>query len=58
MGRPNLYLIRTHVSLSAEQLDRIDALVGAKGRSEFVRKAVDRLLESAELMKKIKDKAE
>lgn len=53
MGRPALNLLRIHVMLSAHALDRIDTLVGEKGRSAFVRKAVDRLLDSAELMKKI-----
>lgn len=44
MGRPPLDLIRTHVSISAEALARIDAIVGEKGRSAFVRRAVDHLL--------------
>lgn len=58
MGRPALNLLRIHVMLSAHALDRIDALVGEKGRSAFVRKAVDQLLDTAELMKKIKDERE
>lgn len=53
MGRPALYMIRVHVSLTAEALNRMDELVGEKGRSKFVRQAVDRLLESVEYTKKL-----
>lgn len=56
MGRPALYLIRTHVSLSAEALNRIDALVGEKGRSAFVREAVDKLLDAVEFARKLEER--
>lgn len=46
MGRPPLDLIRIHVSLSAETLARMDAITGEKGRSAFVRRAVDHLLDA------------
>lgn len=53
MGRPALKLMRIHVMLDPEVIEKIDALVGNKGRAKFVRQAVDRLLESADLIKKI-----
>jgi metal-responsive CopG/Arc/MetJ family transcriptional regulator len=56
MGRPPLHLLRTHISFAPETLDRIDRIVGEKGRSEFVRKAVDQLLDSVEHTEMLKAK--
>ena len=53
MGRPPLFLLRIHVSLTAHALNRMDALVGEKGRSAFVRKAVDQMLDAVEQAKKL-----
>jgi metal-responsive CopG/Arc/MetJ family transcriptional regulator len=53
MGRPALNLLRVHVALSADALDRIDVLVGEKGRSKFVRQAVDKMLEAVEFTRKV-----
>ncbi len=48
MGRPPLFLIRVHTSLTAHALNRMDKIVGEKGRSAFIRKAVDRYLDTIE----------
>ncbi len=40
MGRPPLRVIRLEVRLHPEDVDRIDNLVGAYGRSGFIRDAV------------------
>lgn len=48
MGRPPLNLTRTHVNLSPEDLARIDAIVGEKGRSKFIRDAVRQVLDGAD----------
>lgn len=40
MGRPPLNLTRLHVNLSAEDLARIDDVVGTYGRSKFIRDAI------------------
>lgn len=40
MGRPPLNHTRTHLHLPQEDLDRIDAIVGDKGRSKFIRDAI------------------
>lgn len=53
MGRPPLMMLRTHISFPPETLDRIDRIVGEKGRAAFIRKAVDQLLDSVELTKKL-----
>ena len=53
MGRPPLMMLRTHISFPPETLDRIDKIVGEKGRAAFIRKAVDQLLDSVELTKKL-----
>lgn len=45
MGRPALGNKSTHVRLDPEDMARIDAKVGDKGRAEFIRKAVKRELE-------------
>lgn len=45
MGRPPLNNIRTHVNLDPEALARIDAVVGEKGRSKFIRDAVNQVLD-------------
>lgn len=44
MGRPPLNNLRTHVNLDPEALARIDALAGVKGRSKFIRAAVEQML--------------
>lgn len=44
MGRPPLNLTRMHVNLSDEVIERMDAVVGAKGRSKFIREAIDQQL--------------
>lgn len=44
MGRPPLFHTRTHINLPAEDLARIDAIVGQKGRSKFIRQAVQQML--------------
>jgi hypothetical protein len=48
MGRPPLYHTKLHVSIDPKDLARIEALVGEKGRSKFVREAVSKLLEVRE----------
>ncbi|WP_304821857.1 hypothetical protein [Phenylobacterium sp.] len=48
MGRPPLMMKRTHISFTKESLARLDALVGKKGRAEFVRMALDQALDTAE----------
>jgi metal-responsive CopG/Arc/MetJ family transcriptional regulator len=53
MGRPPLMMLRTHISFPPETLNRIDKIVGEKGRAAFIRKAVDQLLDSVELTKKL-----
>ncbi len=45
MGRPPLYMVSTHLNLPQDLLDRMDAIVGPKGRSKFVRQAVAQLLD-------------
>ncbi|MFM2006609.1 MAG: hypothetical protein RLZZ09_2264 [Pseudomonadota bacterium] len=54
MGRPPLMMIRTHISFPPETLDRLDRIVGPKGRAEFVRQAVARALDAYESAEKIK----
>lgn len=56
MGRPPLYMIRIHTSLSAEALNRMDKIVGQKGRAAFIRKAVDQLLDAVEHTKELEAK--
>ncbi|WP_375599373.1 hypothetical protein [Devosia sp. Naph2] len=56
MGRPPLYMIRIHTSLSAEALNRMDKIVGEKGRAAFIRKAVDQLLDAVEHTKELEAK--
>lgn len=41
MGRPPLHMDATTVRFPKETLDRIDALVGVKGRAKFIREAVE-----------------
>lgn len=45
MGRPPLNVTRTHIGISPEALKRIDTVVGEKGRSKFVRDAIDARLD-------------
>lgn len=53
MGRPALYLRRTHISFSTETLARLDAIVGEKGRAAFIRKATEQMLDAVELANKL-----
>ncbi|WP_206245903.1 hypothetical protein [Novosphingobium terrae] len=48
MGRPPLGVKVTAVRLTPEALGRIDALVGAQKRAQFIREAVDEALERRE----------
>lgn len=57
MGRPRLDYIRTHISISAFALARLDKIVGEKGRAAFIRMALDQALDTAEAAQLIKDKA-
>ena len=57
MGRPPLHLIRTRVSLDAETLARLDALVGEKGRAPFVRNAVKQMLDAVDFSRKLEAEA-
>ncbi len=54
MGRPPLMMIRSHIAFPPETLRRMDAIVGPKGRAEFVRQAVARALDAYEAAEKIK----
>jgi hypothetical protein len=45
MGRPPLHMITTHLNLPQDLLDRMDALVGPRGRSKFARQAIGQLLD-------------
>lgn len=45
MGRPALDMIATVVRFRREALDRIDNIVGQKGRAKFIREAVNKELE-------------
>lgn len=49
VGRPPLNLQRTHVSFPPETLARLDKIVGEKDRAKFIRAAVERALDVAEL---------
>lgn len=53
MGRPPLNMIRTHISFDPKTLQRLDALVGEKGRAAFVRKATDHMLDAVEASREI-----
>lgn len=48
MGRRPLNNKRTTLALPPETMDRIDALVGEKGRALFVRRAVEMLLDAVD----------
>lgn len=48
MGRPPMNLKTTVVRLSAEALERIEALVGKNRMAEFIREAVERELKRRE----------
>ena len=56
MGRPPLMMLRTHISFPPETLKRLDALVGPKGRAEFVRKAVEQMLAAVEHSRELEAK--
>lgn len=58
MGRPPLNLTRVHFTFDPAMLARIDALVGEKNRSAFVRAAVDQALDAAALAHELKAKAD
>jgi len=51
MGRPTLNMKKTKINFPAEMLERIDALVGEKHRSKFIRDAVAGALKTAEHVK-------
>lgn len=51
MGRPPLNVKPVLVHLGEDQPDRIDAIVGANGRSRFIREAVERELRRREKAK-------
>ena len=57
MGRDRLDHHRFHVGLERSALARLDALVGPKGRAEFVRKAVDQMLDQVETAQAVTAKA-
>ena len=40
MGRPSLNMQRFHLNLPPELVARVDAIVGAYGRSKFARQAI------------------
>lgn len=48
MGRPSLNVKRVSVNLPADMPERIDALVGAQRRSDFIREALEGALKVAE----------
>jgi metal-responsive CopG/Arc/MetJ family transcriptional regulator len=56
MDRPPLFIIRVHTSLTAHALNRMDKIVGEKGRSAFIRKAVDQMLDALEAGEQMKAK--
>jgi Arc/MetJ-type ribon-helix-helix transcriptional regulator len=49
MGRPPLNVVATNVRLAPETLEQIDKIVGPGKRAAFIRKAVERMLEAAEI---------
>jgi len=53
VGRPRLDYIRTHISLDAKALARLDAIVGEKGRAAFIRKATNQMLDAVEEAQRI-----
>ncbi|MDR7231407.1 metal-responsive CopG/Arc/MetJ family transcriptional regulator [Caulobacter sp. BE264] len=57
MGRPRLDYIRTHISIDAKALARLDAIVGEKGRAAFIRKALDQMLDAVEEAQRIAAKS-
>lgn len=58
MGRPSLNVKRVSVNLPAEMPDRIDALVGAQKRSDFIREALEGALRVAETATRARDRRE
>lgn len=58
MGRPPLNVKRVTVHLPTDLPARIDALVGAQKRSEFIRQAVESAVKLAELAKAHAEKRE
>lgn len=57
MGRPRLDYVRTHFSIDRRALERLDAIVGEKGRAAFVRKALDQMLDQVEEAQRIAARA-
>jgi metal-responsive CopG/Arc/MetJ family transcriptional regulator len=57
MGRPALNYIRTHISIDKKALQRLDAIVGEKGRAAFIRKALDQALDTVEEAQRIAAKS-
>lgn len=57
MGRKNLYMIRTHIQMPSDMLEKIDEVVGQKGRSKFIREAVgEKLKLPAEIIKPLSER--
>ncbi len=48
LGRPPLHMKLTNVRFPEETLNRIDVLVGANRRAQFIREVVERELERIE----------
>jgi len=57
MGRERLDHIRTHIGFDVKTLERLDAIVGPKGRAAFVRQAVDQMLDQVETAQRIAGQA-
>lgn len=57
MGRPHLDYVRTHISIPREMLERLDRIVGPKGRAAFIRTALGQMLDAAEEVEKLADQA-
>ena len=55
MGRPSLNVKRVSVNLPVDMPDRIDALVGAQRRSDFIREALESALKVADNALKARD---
>jgi len=58
MGRTRMDYIRTHFSIDRKALERLDKLVGEKGRAAFIRKAVDQMLDAVEFSRQLEAKAQ
>lgn len=56
MGRRSLNVKRVSVNLPVDMPDRIDALVGAQRRSDFIREALESALKVADIALKAREK--